>query len=97
MASLSDYASLPVVFIYFMLFGIITQPLEALISRVFEKDADMLALKTTGAREAFISTMDKLAAQNLADRNPHPIIKFYFFDHPPIDERISMARNAKLD
>ena len=97
LASLSDYASLPVVFIYFVLFGIITQPLEALISRIFEKDADMLALKTTGAREAFISTMDKLATQNLADRKPHPVIKFYFFDHPPIDERIGMARNAKLD
>ena len=97
LTSLSDYASLPVVFIYFILFSIITQPLEALISRIFEKEADTLALKTTRAREAFISTMDKLAVQNLADRNPHPLIKFYFFDHPPIDERIGMAKNAKLD
>jgi STE24 endopeptidase len=95
--SLSDYAALPVIFIYFVLFGIVTQPLEAFISRIFEKDADMLALKITRAREAFISMMDKLGTQNLADRKPHPLIKFYFFDHPPIDERINLARNAKLD
>jgi Zn-dependent protease with chaperone function len=37
--------------------------------------------------------MEKLASQNLSDRNPHPIIKFFFFDHPPVEERINMARN----
>ena len=97
LVSFSDYPSLPVIFIYFLLFGIVTQPLEAFISRIFEKDADMLALKATGAKAAFISAMNKLAAQNLADRKPHPLIKFYFFDHPPIDERIDMAKNAQLD
>lgn len=89
--SLLQLSSLPLVFLYFILFGIITQPLEALISRRFEKDADLLALKVTGAKAAFISLMEKLAAQNLADRNPHPVIKFFFFSHPPIDERIKIA------
>ncbi len=91
LSSLSDLAALPVILIYFIIFGIITQPLEAFISRSFERSADSLALETTGAKEAFISTMNKLAEQNLADRSPHPIIKFFFFDHPPIDERIKMA------
>ena len=93
LSSLSDLAGLPLLLIYFILFGIITRPLEAFISRSFERSADSLALETTGAKEAFISTMEKLASQNLSDRNPHPIIKFFFFDHPPIDERIKMARN----
>jgi STE24 endopeptidase len=91
--SLSQLSSLPLVFLYFILFGIIMQPLEAGISRRFEKDADLLALKVTGAKEAFISLMEKLAAQNLADRNPHPIIKFFFFTHPSIDERIKIAKS----
>lgn len=90
-SSLSDIAALPVILIYFMLFGIITQPLEAFISRSFERSADSLALETTGLKSAFISTMNKLGEQNLADRSPHPIIKFFFFDHPPIDERIKSA------
>ncbi|MDD5465978.1 MAG: M48 family metallopeptidase [Candidatus Omnitrophica bacterium] len=89
--SLAQLAGLPLVFLYFILFGIITQPLEAFISRRFEREADNLALKATGAKEAFISLMEKLANQNLADRNPHPLIKFFFFTHPPIDERIKLA------
>jgi STE24 endopeptidase len=93
LSSLSDLAGLPVVLMYFIVFGIVTQPLEAFISRSFERSADSVALETTGLKDAFISTMDKLASQNLADRNPHPIIKFFFFDHPPIDERIRMAKS----
>jgi len=89
--SLSDIAALPVILIYFIIFGVITKPLEAFISRSFERSADSLALKTTGLKDAFISMMNKLSEQNLADRSPHPIIKFFFFDHPPIDERIKSA------
>ena len=91
--SLLQLSSLPLVFLYFILFGIILQPLEAFVSRRFEKDADLLALRVTGSKEAFISLMEKLAAQNLADRNPHPIIKAFFFTHPPIDERIKIAKS----
>jgi len=91
----SDIAALPLLFIYLMLFGIITRPLEAFISRSFERDADLKALEATGLKEAFISAMNKLAGQNLADRNPHPIIKFFFFDHPPIDERIALGALSK--
>jgi len=91
--ALTQLASLPLVFLYFMLFGIMAQPLEAYISRRFEKEADSLALKTTQNKEAFISLMEKLSTQNLADRNPHPLIKFLFFDHPPIDERIKIAKS----
>jgi STE24 endopeptidase len=68
------------------------QPFENYISRRFERNADKMALKVTGLKEAFISMMGKLSLQNLADRNPHPVIKFFFFDHPPIDERIALAR-----
>ena len=91
-SSLSDLAGLPVILIYFVLFNIVAQPLEAYISRRLERNADMLAIKISGMKDAFISAMDKLAAQNLADRKPHPVIKFFFFDHPPIDERIAMAK-----
>ncbi len=69
------------------------QPLENIFSRAFEKNADTMALKSTGLKDAFISTMDKIASQNLSDRNPHPVIKFFFFGHPPVDERISYARD----
>jgi len=92
-SSLWDIAALPVILIYFVIFGIIMQPAEFYISRRLEKNADILALKITGLKDAFISMMEKLSFQNLADRKPKTLIKFFFFDHPPIDERITMARN----
>ncbi len=96
LSSLLDLSSLPLVFLYFIIFGIILQPLEAFVSRKFEKEADLLALKVTANKEAFISLMEKLAAQNLADRNPLPIVKFFFFTHPPIDERIKIAKDYQI-
>ncbi|MCM8789811.1 MAG: M48 family metallopeptidase [Candidatus Omnitrophica bacterium] len=89
--SIADIAALPLIILYFLLFGILMQPFENYVSRMMERNADAAALKITKLKEAFISMMDKLAAQNLADRTPHPIIKFFFFDHPPVDERIAMA------
>lgn len=94
LGSLSDIAALPIIMIYLMLFGIITQPITNCISRAFERNADIIALKETGEKEAFISMMEKLALQNLADRAPSKLIKLYFFDHPPIDERIALAKNS---
>lgn len=92
-SSLSDIAALPIILIYFVICGLIAQPLENYISRRLEINADIMALKVTDLKEAFISMMEKLSLQNLADRNPHPIIKFFFFDHPSINERIAMAKS----
>lgn len=91
--SLGQVASLPLVFLYFTLLGVVFSPLEAFISRRFERAADRLALEVTRDPDSFISLMEKLASQNLADRNPHPLVKFFFFDHPPIDERIQAAKS----
>ncbi len=93
LSSLLDIAAFPIIIMYLVVFGIIMQPLENYISRRFERNADRGALKTTGLKEAFISMMDKLSDQNLSDRKPHPLIKFFFFDHPPTAERIELARN----
>lgn len=93
--SLSDIAALPLILIYFILFGIFMQPFENYVSRGFDKNADRVALESTGLKGAFISMMEKLAAQNLADSSPHPLIKFFFFDHPPIEERIAYGRSQE--
>jgi STE24 endopeptidase len=93
--SLWDISSLPLLLLYFLVLGLITQPLENYISRRFEEEADLKALKATGLKHAFISMMEKLSRQNLADTSPHPLIKHLFFDHPPADERIAMARDFK--
>jgi len=91
--SLSQTAAMPVVFIYLLLAGALFQPWENFLSRRFERQADKLAIQSTGLKDAFVSTMEKLSGQNLSDRSPHPVIKFFFFDHPAIDERIRSARS----
>lgn len=90
--SLTDIATFPIIVMYLVILGIIMQPLENYISRRFERNADTVALNITDLRGAFISMMEKLSQQNLADRNPSRLIKILFFDHPPIDERIEMAK-----
>ncbi|MDP3731903.1 MAG: M48 family metallopeptidase [Candidatus Omnitrophota bacterium] len=95
LSSLLDIAALPVIIMYLVVFGIVMQPFQNYISRHLEKNADKMALSVTGLKEAFVSMMEKLNNQNLADRSPHPIIKFFFFDHPPVDERINMAKHSR--
>ena len=95
LVSLSDVSSLPVIIGYLVIWGIITQPLTNYLSRIFEIRADKAAIKITKLKDAFVSMMEKLSQQNLADRNPSRIIKFFFFDHPPIDERINLAKTIE--
>ena len=91
-SSLADISALPVILACLLLWGIITQPIMNYLSRRFEIKADLAAMKITNLKDAFVSMMEKLGQQNLADRNPSAIVKFFFFDHPPIDERIALAR-----
>ncbi len=91
--SFSDISALPLVFAYLILLRVFLGPWENFLSRRFESQADRLAIESSGLKEAFISTMEKLSAQNLADRDPHPLIKLFFFDHPPINDRIRLARS----
>ncbi|MFZ1321664.1 MAG: M48 family metallopeptidase [Ignavibacteria bacterium] len=95
-SSVSEIAALPLLFIYLSLFGLITSPISNILSRKFEWEADTFAIETTRDREAFISSMEKLADQNLADKTPNKIIEFLFHSHPSIDKRIKFAEEFKL-
>lgn len=91
---LNDPAALPVICLYMTIFGMIAQPAANALSRQFETAADAAAIKATGLAGAFISSMDKLAAQNLSDRAPSSLITWLFFDHPPVAQRIATAKNS---
>ncbi|MCM8780111.1 MAG: M48 family metalloprotease, partial [Candidatus Omnitrophica bacterium] len=91
LGSLNDIGNLPILLLYALIFNIVAAPFGNIISRKFEKDADRLSIKFTGNKDAFVSVMSKLGKQNLADINPNKWVKWFFFDHPPISERIAMA------
>jgi STE24 endopeptidase len=94
--NMADVAGLPLLFLIFMLYGIITMPIGPAFSRHMERQADKFALVMTHNKEAFISAMNKLAYINLSDPNPSPIIEFLLYDHPPISKRIKFAEEYKF-
>ncbi len=93
----ADIAGLPLIILTFIVLGIAAMPLMNGISRRFERQADTFELKLVGKPAAAISTFEKLAAQNLADPDPHPLIEFWLFSHPSIKSRIAMARTYLAD
>jgi len=86
-----DIAAIPILFFYLTLVSLVSMPASNAVSRRYERDADRYALDITGDREAFISTMNKLADMNLADRDPNPVTEFLFYSHPSIKKRIAFA------
>ncbi len=89
---IADIATLPLLLFALTLFGLITMPITNIISRYFERQADMYALKSTNDVGSFISAMERLADQNLSNREPHPAIEFLMHSHPSIAKRVKFAK-----
>ncbi len=87
----TDMAVLPLLALVFIGLSLILLPAMNAMSRYFERQADTYALETSKDPDAFISSFNKLAELNLADRQPNPIIEFIFYSHPSIEKRIRMA------
>jgi len=96
-SSQHQLAALPLLTLVLIIYGFTTMPIQNIISRKFEYEADEFALVSTQNRDAFISTMEKLAITNLADKTPHPIVEFLFYSHPSIEKRIAVATNRKFE
>lgn len=90
---LADFANLPLLLLVAAGASLLVLPWANAFSRHLERRADAFALRTTGNREAFIGSMEKLAEQNLAQRQPHPWLEFIFHSHPSIAKRIAFAKS----
>ena len=92
-SSVDELAALPLLALWLGVYSLITSPLSNVLSRKHEFEADQYAVRRTGNSFAFVSTMKKLAAMNLADTAPHPAIEFLFYSHPSIEKRIRAAES----
>ncbi|MFC1576702.1 M48 family metallopeptidase [Candidatus Omnitrophota bacterium] len=90
--SIHDMLVFPAFMGVLFIMSFVTLPLQNGFSRRLEREADSFALKATQDKEVFVSLMQKLGERNLADPNPSKIIKFLFYSHPPIAERIKSAK-----
>jgi STE24 endopeptidase len=88
---ISELAALPLLAIWLSVFALVTSPLGNMLSRHHERQADAYAVKATGNGPAFISALRKLAAMNLADPEPHPLVEFLLYSHPAIAKRIKFV------
>jgi len=92
-AEIHDIAAIPILLFYLSVWGLAGMPFMNWISRRFEVQADAYALEASGDPAAFISSMEKLAEINMADRDPHPLAEFLFYSHPSVKKRIGFARD----
>jgi len=75
-----------------LLFG----PLNNLISRYFERQADRTSLELYPDKDSFQKAMAGLANRNLSNAYPEWWVKLLYYSHPPIGERLLFAENYKI-
>lgn len=71
--------------------GAVLQPVQNAYSRRIERQADTFALELTRDPSSFISAMQRLSRQNLADPYPSAAERYLLLSHPPIQERTQRA------
>ena len=87
-------ATLPLLAMGLVFVHLILKPVTNAISRRFERQCDGDALRRTRNPNAYRSAMQRLARMNLADPDPHPLIEWYFYDHPAMSKRVALADSA---
>jgi STE24 endopeptidase len=88
-----DVATFPLIALVFSLGSLLFLPITNSLLRSFECHSDRFALETTRNPVAFISMMEKLSNENLADPSPNTIIEFLFHSHPSAQKRIALAQS----
>src|SRR5437660_8268563 len=91
--TLSDFANLPILVLVSTALSFLVLPALNAYSRFNERQADRYAFQSIASVGPFISSMNKLADQNLAERTPSRFVEWFFHSHPAIARRIAAAEN----
>jgi len=94
---LSDWASLPVILLFIYLLSFMSEPVANTYSRSLEHAADVYGLEVIHGivpdpSDVAAKAFQTLGEIDLADPAPSTFIKFWLYDHPPLAERITFAR-----
>jgi len=73
--------------------GFFFAPVGMAVSRKFEREADLYCVRIIKNRKPFIRALKKMAKENLANLNPHPLYVLFHYSHPPLLERIKLLEN----
>ena len=89
--TLSDFANLPLLVLVWTVLWFLLVPAINAFSRYNERQADRYAFRSIASVTPFISSMNKLADQNLAERSPSKLVEWFFHSHPSISRRVAAA------
>jgi len=89
--TMSDFANLPLLVLVSTVLSFLLLPALNAYSRYNERQADRYAFQSIASVEPFISSMNKLADQNLAERSPARWVEWFFQSHPAISRRVLAA------
>jgi STE24 endopeptidase len=88
---LSDFANLPLLALVSVVLSFLLMPALNAYSRYNERQSDRYAFESIATVDPFISAMNKLAEQNLAERTPSRWVEWFFHSHPSISRRLAAA------
>jgi STE24 endopeptidase len=89
--TLSDFANLPLLVLVSTVLSLLLMPALNAFSRYNERQADRYAFQSIASVGPFISSMNKLADQNLTERLPSKWVEWFFHSHPAISRRVAAA------
>jgi STE24 endopeptidase len=89
--TLSDFANLPLLVLATTMLSFVLLPALNAYSRFNERQADRYAFQSIARVGPFVSSMNKLADQNLAERAPSRWVEWFFHSHPAISKRVQAA------
>ena len=92
-AGLADFANLPLLVLVSTVLSFLLMPAMNAYSRFNERQADRYCFQSVSSVEPFISSMNKLAEQNLAEKTPARWIEWLFHSHPAISRRVAAAKD----
>jgi Zn-dependent protease with chaperone function len=94
--ALSDWASLPLLILIFMLFSFLMGPIGSAFSRYLEHQADQYGLEVihgivANPNQTAAQTFQALGENSLDYPYPNPLLVFWTYDHPSIPERLQFV------
>src|SRR5579864_3243389 len=89
---LSDFANLPLLALVSVVLSFLLMPALNAYSRFNERQADRYAFESITSVDPFITSMNKLAEQNLAERTPSKWVEWFFHSNPAISRRLAAAK-----
>ena len=90
---MSDFADLPLLALVSVALSFVLMPALNAYSRFNERQADRYAFESISSIDPFITSMNKLAEQNLAERTPSKWVEWFFHSHPAISRRLEAAKD----